>query len=185
MSGAFHPGDYQGSDRVPIGNRRELNVSPQEAIVNCRTAHERKAPRWPFPLLAYLDDPPDEVRVFDWTSRCVEGLLEHQERSTMELKDAIRLVRRRGVEGVDSRSIEEVAWGLWVRRSTEDTSLTAVAQLLFAHSRGDRSERRGFLASCATPIDLLERMETRTGEVRDWVIASFLDYIGEGTASSD
>jgi hypothetical protein len=53
-------------------------VSPQEAVANCRRAHEAEAPRWPALLLAYFDDPPDGVRAFDWTCRCVGGLLDYQ-----------------------------------------------------------------------------------------------------------
>jgi hypothetical protein len=101
------------------------------------------------------------------------------------LKDAIRLAHRHAADDVASELIEEVAWGLWVRRTSEDTSITAVAQLLFVLSRGDRSDRRGFALSCATPICLLERMESRHGEVLDRVVASFLDYVGDRPASAD
>ncbi len=65
-----------------------------------------------------------------------------------------------------------------LRRPDETRAdLTAVAQLLFTLSRGNRSERQRLAISCATPICLLEQFESRKGEVFDRVVSRFQSYI--------
>ncbi len=136
---------------------------PDEAIADCRKAHQTEGARWPAPLLAYLDEPPDAGRVFDWLCSCVGELLDHLGKATVELKDSLSMARRHAVEGADLETIEQRAWDLWSRRSAEGETLTAVAQLLFALSRADRYGRRFLAISCSTPIYLLGRVDKFQG----------------------
>jgi hypothetical protein len=130
------------------------------------------------PLLTYLDDPPNGGRAVDWLCACVGDLLELLGKASAEFDGALSLARRYAADGGDPEEIEREAWGFWSRRLPEDASTTAVAQLLFALSRGDRSHSRDFLAACATPICLLEGLESRRGEVFDRVVAHFSSYAG-------
>src|SRR5262249_3969868 len=113
---------------------------------------------------------------------CVADLLDHRGIADEELKDASAIARRVGGEGADLRAVEERAWGLWVHRSTRGTAFTAVAQLLFAISRADRASRRAMASAGATPLCLLERLESRSGEVLERAIAHFAEFVTEGRA---
>ena len=153
-------------------------MSPQGAIADCRRAHETEGARWPMPLLAYLNDPPNEGRLFDWLCSCVGELLEHLGKASVEFDEALSLARQQAAEGVDLEAIEQKAWGFWSRRSPEDPSFTAVAQLLFALSRSDRSRRSSLAAACSTPICLLEKLESKRDEVFDRVVSHFASNVG-------
>jgi hypothetical protein len=151
-------------------------VSPQEAIAESRRGHEIEGAHWPMPLINYLADSPDNLRVFDWLCSCVGDILDHFGKSTAEIMEALSSARRQATEGADHSAIENMAWGFWRRRPPEDVVRTAVAQALFAFSRDDRSDRFAFALSCSTPICLLERLESRRGEVFDRVVAHFSNY---------
>jgi hypothetical protein len=153
-------------------------MSPREAIADCRRAYPVRGASWPAPLLRYLNTPPNEARVIDWLSLCVEELLERYGEATVELMDALSFARRQTVEGLDLELIEQRAWGLWVRREAEGGPFTAVAQLLFSLSRAGRSQPSVHRVICwAAPICILEKLELWPGEVLDRVIANFCRYV--------
>src|SRR3954466_11159920 len=52
-------------------------LAHDEAIARCRRAYRTEGARWPVPLIAFLDEPPGERRVFDWLTSCVGDLLDH------------------------------------------------------------------------------------------------------------
>src|SRR5262249_34406027 len=153
-------------------------VSPMEAIAECRRGHEIEGARWPMPLVNYLANLPDDRRVFDWLCTCVGDLLDYFGRSTAEVREALSSAPGEARQGGDPRAIERMAWGFWSSRSPENATFTAVAQLLFALSRADRSDRFGFAGACSTPLCLLEGLESRRGEVFDRVVAHFSNYVG-------
>lgn len=137
---------------------------------------------WPASLIAYLDRPPDDQRVFMWLCACLGDLLEYLGVATDELMDAVSVAQHQSIEGPDFEEIERRAWTLWIRRADEGDSVTAVAQLLFALSRAEVSDRRLLAANRSMPIWLLQRLETRTGEVFDRVIEHFAKHVGDGSA---
>jgi hypothetical protein len=153
-------------------------VSPLEAIAECRRGREIEGARWPVPLITYLADLPDDRRVSDWLASCVGDLLDHFGESTAQTDWALAAARGQAAEGAGREAIEEMAWSFWSRRSPEDVAPTAVAQFLFALSRADRSDRLAFAGACSTPICLLEKIESRRGEVFDRVVAHFTSYLG-------
>ena len=152
-------------------------MSPQGAIADCQKARETEGARWPMPLLAYLDDPTNNGRAFDWLCSCVGELLEYFGKSSAEFSEALSWSCRLTGDDIDIQAIEQRAWCFWSRRSPEDVPFTAVAQLLFALSRSDRSHRTHHIAACSAPICLLERLESRRGEVFDRVISHFSRYV--------
>jgi len=154
-------------------------MSKLQAIAECRRGFEVEGARRPAPLINHLVDSPDDVSVFDWLCSCVEDLLDHFGESTAEARVALSSARRQVVvERVDREAIEKMAWEYWSRRSPDDVTCTAVAQLLFALSRADRADRLAFAGACSTPICLLEGLESRHGEVFDRVTTHFLNYSG-------
>jgi hypothetical protein len=120
--------------------------------------------------------------VFEWLGACVAALLDHLGIAAEELKEASAMARRVGGDGAELRAVEERAWGLWVHRSTRGTAFTAVAQLLFAVSRADRSSCSALASAGATPLCLLERLESRSGEVHERAVAHFAEFVTEGRA---
>lgn len=156
-------------------------MSPQQAMTEARRAHEQEGARWPIPLVLYMDQPSDDRHVFGWLCSCVGDLLDGLGLATRELKEALVFAQRQVCEETDHEAVESRAWELWLRRSAEGASFTAVAQLLFALSRGDRADRRRLAAACATPICLLESLETRNGEVLDRVIEHFSRHAAGGS----
>lgn len=158
-------------------------MTSQEAIAECRRGREINAPRWPIPLLTYLDDPPNEGRAFDWLCGCVDVLLDHLGKASTELKEAISWARQQAADGTDREAIEQMAWGFWNRRSPEKGEITAIAQLLFVLSRSDWSQRFDFVVGCSTPILVLEGLESRRGEVFNQVLSHFSSYVDSGETS--
>jgi hypothetical protein len=154
-------------------------MTQQEAITTCRMAHATEGARWPAPLIAYLDDPANGGRGFDWLCSCVAELLEFYGRATPEITEALSSARRQAREGNDFEAIERTAWSFWSRRSMEEPVFTAVAQLLFALSRAGRSDRELFAHASATPILLLEQLESRSGVVLDRVTSHFSIYVAQ------
>jgi hypothetical protein len=153
-------------------------MSPLDAIGECRRGHEIGGARWPMPLINYLANLPDDRGVFDWLCSCVGDLLDHFGKSTAEIREALSSARGQAAEGADREAIEKVAWVFWSRRLPEDATFTAVAQLLFALSRADRSDPFAFAGACSTPICLLEGLEACRGDVFDRVISHFSNYVG-------
>jgi hypothetical protein len=129
------------------------------------------------PLLAYLDDPPDTGRVFRWLCPCVRELLNAAGKLTVEFEDAIRLAQQQAVDGMDIDEVERRAGSFWVRRRAGDVSFTAVAQLLFALSRLDRSQGRWLEGAASTPLMLLEEIEPQPGHVFEHVIKRFSEFV--------
>lgn len=155
-------------------------MTPSPAIDECREIR-RRAPGlpWAWRLIAYLDEPPDDRLVFDWLCSCVGDLLDHLGRASVEFTEALDFARIQAAKGVEFEAVERRAWGFWLRRS-EGEAFTAVAQLLFALSHGNRSQRRHLAMCCSTPISLLERLESRSGEVFDRVVDHFSKQVGDG-----
>ncbi|WP_165067221.1 hypothetical protein [Paludisphaera rhizosphaerae] len=129
------------------------------------------------PLVSFLDDPPSDRRVFEWLCSCVGELLCQLGKATPEVEAAISLARHQAVEVVDRDELERLAWHFWSRRSAENTEFTAVAQLLFAISRADRSRPALFASACSTPICLLESLEDYPSQVFDRVMSHFETYV--------
>lgn len=157
-------------------------MTAQEAIAGCRRVYAIEGARWPIPLLMYLDDPPNEGHIFDWLCPCVGDLLDHLGRASAEISAALSWARQQALDGPNLEAIERMACGFWSRRSPEAPENTAVAQLLFALSRSDRSDRVFFLGACCAPICLLEEIEPERGEVFDRVVSHFSRYVGGGEA---
>jgi hypothetical protein len=152
-------------------------MSPLEAIAECRRGREIEGARWPVPLVTYLADLPGDRRVSEWLASCAVDLLDHLGELTTEMDRALAAAGGQAAEGAGREAIEEMAWSFWSRRSPGDAAPTAVAQLLFALSRADRSNRLAFAGACSTPICLLEKIESRRGEVFDRVVAHFARYL--------
>jgi hypothetical protein len=152
-------------------------MTSRQAIAESRRAHELNGTRWPVPLLNYFDGSPDDGRAFDWLCSCVGELLNHLGKASAELTEAVSWARRQAADGPDNEAVERMASGLWSRRSPEQPEITAVAQLLFALSRSDRSQHISFAGACSAPICLLERLESERGEVLDRVISHFSRYV--------
>jgi hypothetical protein len=152
-------------------------MTSQQAIAESRTAHELNGARWPVPLLNYFDSSPDDVRAFDWVCSCIGDILGDLGKASAELTEAVSWARRQAADGPDREAIERMASGLWSRRSPQQPEITAVAQLLFALSRSDRSQHISFAGACSAPICLLERLESERGEVFDRVILHFSRYV--------
>jgi hypothetical protein len=157
-------------------------MTQQEAITTCRMAHATEGARWPAPLIAYLDDPANGGRGFDWVCCCVAEVLESYGRATPEIAEASSLARRQAAEGNDFEALERTAWSFWSRRSMEEPVFTAIGQLLFALSRADRCDRELFALACATPILLLEQLESGSGVVLDRVTSHFSSYVAQREA---
>lgn len=151
-------------------------MSPQDAIASSREARQMPTASWPVPLLRFLDQPPDDQRMFDWLCSAVGNLLTHFSRATPELDEAVAFARRAAAEAISTEQIEQRATSLWLRRG-DGLHFTAVAQLLFALSRGDRAQRHMLAGASSTPILLLEELESRDGEVFDRVIQHFIRYV--------
>jgi hypothetical protein len=152
-------------------------MTPDDVIEKCRIAHEINGARWPVPLLIYLEDRPNEGRVFDWLCSCALELLGHLGKASAELEEALSWARQQAADGPDREAVEQMAWRFWLRRSPRAPEMTAVAQLLFSLSRSDRSEPSSLACACSTPICLLERLEAKRGEVFDRVILHFSNYV--------
>jgi hypothetical protein len=139
---------------------------PQEVIAECRRAYQIDGARWPVPLIAYLDEPPNERRVFDWLASCSNELLDRLGGSNVELKAFVALARRSATEESSLESIERTAWELCSNRASGPEAQTAVAQLLFA-LLAHRQRRENYRGSCATPVMLLERLAAHRDELRE------------------
>jgi len=153
-------------------------MSPQEAIAECRRAYRIEGARWPVPLIAYLDEPPSERRLFDWLASCVGDLLDYLGRNNAELECSLALARRSAIEEASLEPIERRAWELWSHRVKGQEPQTAVAQLLFA-LLAHRERRKNYRASCATPMIVLERLASHQGGLIERVVASFSEYVSE------
>jgi hypothetical protein len=154
-------------------------MSPQEAIASSREARRMPTASWPVPLLRFLDQPPDDQRMFDWLCSAVGNLLTHFDRAMPELDEAVGFACRAATEAISTEQVEQRAMSLWLRRG-DGLHFTAVAQLLFALSRGDRAQRHMLAGASATPILLLEELEPRDGEFFNRVIQHFTRYIDDG-----
>ena len=151
-------------------------MSPEEAIAECRKAYQIDGARWPVPLIAYLDEPRNERRVFDWLTSCSSELLDRLGGNDVELKASVALVRQSAIDESSLESVERRAWELWSNRTKGPEAQTAVAQLLFALlvHRQARENHRG---SCATPVKLLVELAADRGEALERVIAHFSEYV--------
>jgi hypothetical protein len=158
-------------------------MEPQDAIAECRQWHGAcrqghgayEWARWPAPLISFLAESRGASNAFVWVCSCVGELLDHFGKAADELKEGVSLARRQAIEDGDIEAIQRAAWKLWLRRTAEGPAYTAVAQLLFVLLR-DPSQP-GWAVACYTPICLLERLESRPGEVLDRVVADFSRHV--------
>jgi len=148
-------------------------MSAQEAIAECRRAYRIEGASWPVPLIAFLDEPPSERRVFDWLTSIVGDLLDHLGVNDADLEGALALARQTANEGASMEPIERRAWEIWSNRVKGGKPKTAVAQLLFA-LLAHRNRREYYRGSCATPLIVLA---SHQGELLERVVASFTQYV--------
>lgn len=147
-------------------------------ISECRTARDVEGARWPAPLVAFLNDPPNEKRVFDWLISVVAYLLNRLGKMSPQIEEVLARTRQQTADDPDRSAIERAAWDIWSRRSREGPAFTAIAQLLFVLARSDRVDLvPSFAAACATPICLLEQLEQEPGQVFDLTVEHFSSHV--------
>jgi hypothetical protein len=158
-------------------------MSPHEAIAECRRAYQIAWARWPLPLIAYLDEPPNERRVFHWLTSCCDEVLDRLGGNNLELKPLVALACQSAAEECPLDSIERKAWELWSSRVRGPEAQAAVAQLFFA-LRAHRLRLENYRAACATPVMLLEQLTAHRGEVLEHILANFSAHVRQRLSRS-
>jgi len=152
-------------------------MTPLEAIAECRKAHKIVGGCWPGPLITYLYEPSDTSRVFNWLCPCISVVISRLGVLTDEFQQALRFAQNQATNGINKEDVEKLAESFWLRRGKEGAAFTAIAQLLYALSRFDRSNGKVLGRSATTPLFLLQELESRDGEVLDYVIENFSTYV--------
>jgi hypothetical protein len=151
-------------------------MSPEEAIAECRKAYQINGACWPVPLIAYLDEPPNERRVFDWLTSCSSEILDRLGRNNLELKASVDLARQCAIDQSSLELVKRRAWELWPNRAKGLEAQTAVAQLLFA-LLAYRQRQKHYLGSCGTPVKLLVELAADRVELLERVLSHFSEYV--------
>jgi hypothetical protein len=99
---------------------------------------------------------------------------------TKEFQETLDFAQQQAVNGINIGEVEKLAESFWLRRAKDGTVFTAIAQLLYVLARHNRANANA-LGPAAVSLYLLQELESRDGEVLDYVIEYFLMYVSRNS----
>lgn len=153
-------------------------MTADEAVAECREAFEHDHVMWPKILVEYLDQPPNEVRVFAWIVRCTRRLLQSLGENDPTLEEQLQLFETYVRDKREPAAITETVEQLWVQRSWTQTARTAVVQMFgaLAYFRNGELHRH---AACTVSIRMLVREAPNPREMMELVFVDFNEFVAD------